>query len=58
MDPKRHEGQDDELDIQPGLNRFSVQLPLHLLKSGDYYIDMHAGIFNEKEIFIDLIVPY
>lgn len=51
---------DDELDIQPGLNCFSVQLPLHLLKSGEYYIDMHAGIFNEKEIvpFQTIMLPF
>lgn len=41
---------DDELDIQIGFNRFVVELPVALLKSGDYYLDMHAGIYNEKEI--------
>lgn len=51
---------DDELDIQTGFNRFSVELPLYLLKSGDYYIDLHVGIFNEKEIvpFQTVMLPF
>ena len=51
---------DDELDIQPGFNRFSVTLPIHLLKSGDYYLDLHVGIFNEKEIvpFQTVMLPF
>ena len=51
---------DDELDIQTGFNRFSVELPLYLLKSGDYYIDLHVGIFNEKEIvpFQTIMLPF
>ena len=51
---------DDELDIQPGFNRFSVTLPINLLKSGDYYLDLHVGIFNEKEIvpFQTVMLPF
>ena len=50
----------DELDIQPGFNRFSVTLPINLLKSGDYYLDLHVGIFNEKEIvpFQTVMLPF
>ena len=51
---------DDELDIKTGFNRFEVKLPTDILKSGEYYIDIHAGIFNEKEIvpFQTIMLPF
>jgi len=43
----------EEYNLRKGNNIFRIKLPLKYLKSGDYYIDMHAGVYNEKEI-----VPY
>lgn len=43
----------EEYTLRKGHNLFKIKLPLQYLKSGDYYIDMHAGVYNEKEI-----VPY
>ena len=43
----------DEYSLKKGNNIFKIKLPLQYLKSGDYYLDMHAGVYNEKEI-----IPY
>ena len=41
-------------------NNPEVKLPTDILKSGEYYIDIHAGIFNEKEIvpFQTIMLPF
>lgn len=51
---------DEEYDFKKGRNIFKINLPLKYLKSGDYYVDMHAGVFREKEIvpFQTLMLPF
>ena len=51
---------EEEHTFKKGKNIFKIKMPFKYLKSGDYYIDMHAGIFNEKEIvpFQTLILPF
>ncbi|MBO7484726.1 MAG: ABC transporter ATP-binding protein [Spirochaetaceae bacterium] len=46
--------------IKQGFNKFIVPLPINILKTGSYYIDIHAGVFNEKEIipFQSIVLPF
>ena len=46
--------------IKQGFNKFIVPLPVSIMKNGSYYIDIHAGIFNEKEIipFQSIVLPF
>ncbi len=50
----------EEYTFNKGRNIFKIKMPLNYLKSGDYYIDIHAGVFNEKEIvpFQTLMLPF
>lgn len=46
--------------IKSGFNKFIVPIPVNILKTGSYYIDIHAGVFNEKEIvpFQSIVLPF
>ena len=51
---------EEEHTFKKGRNIFKIKMPFKYLKSGDYYVDMHAGVFNEKEIvpFQTLMLPF
>ena len=46
--------------IKQGFNKFIVPIPVNILKNGSYYIDLYAGVFNEKEIvpFQSIVLPF
>lgn len=46
--------------LKIGYNKISVKIPTEILKLGEYYIDVHAGIYLEKEIipFQNIIIPF
>ncbi len=46
--------------IKQGFNKFIVPIPVNILKNGSYYIDIYAGVYNEKEIipFQSIVLPF